>query len=113
MSAARKSQHEVVVTEREIHKSGEHSIELDRIIRNTFEEAFENDLQTTAQVSKFELEEVLSSPEVRPTDPPPTPVIQGVPIVNVVAEDQQAIVVGSLPPPAIEVSSTKEEERDP
>lgn len=115
MSAARKSQPEVVVAEREIHKSGEHSIELDRLIRNRFEEAFETDLQSTAQVSKFELEEVLSSPEVRPTDPPPTPVIQGVPIVNVVAEDHHAISVGSLPPPAIEVPSTrtKEEERDP
>jgi hypothetical protein len=102
MTAARKSQHEVVVTERLVNESGEHSIELDRIIRNTFEEAFETDLQTTAQVSKFELEEVLSSPEVRPTDPPPTPPIPGVPIVN----------VGSLPPPAIEIDRTKEEERD-
>jgi hypothetical protein len=103
MTAARKSQHDVVVTERMVNESGEHSIELDRVIRNTFEEAFENDLQTTAQVSKFELEEVLSSPEVRPTDPPPTPPILGVPIVS----------VGSLPPPAIEVDRTKEEERDP
>lgn len=112
MSAARKSQHEVAVTEREIHKSGEHSIELDRIIRNAFEDAFEADLQTTSRVSKFELEEVLSSPEVRPTEPPSTPIVP-TPIVNVVDDDYAAITVGSIPPPAIEVPSTKEEERDP
>jgi hypothetical protein len=113
MSAARKDQ-DVVVTE--IHRSGEHTIELDRLIRNTFEEAFETDLQTTSRVSKFELEEVLSSPEVRPTDPPPTPPIVGVPIVNVVPDDYEAIAVGSIPPPAIEIGptqETKEEERDP
>jgi hypothetical protein len=109
MSAARKNQ-DVVVTE--IQRSGEHTIELDRLIRNTFEEAFETDLQTTSRVSKFELEEVLSSPEVRPTDPP----IVGLPIVNVVPEDYEAIAVGSIPPPAIEIGpteDTKEEERDP
>lgn len=113
MTAALKNQPEVVMTERVTHKSGEHPIELDQLIKNRFEEAFEADLQTTARVSKFELEEVLASPEVRPTDPPPTPLIQGMPIVNVVAEEYEAIVVGSLPPPAIEVPSTKEEERDP
>lgn len=108
MSAARKKPHEVVVTERQIHKSGEHAIELDRIIRSTFEDAFEADLQTTSRVSKFELEEVLSSPEVRPTEPPSTPIVP-MPIVNVVADDYEAISVGSLPPPAIEIPSTKEQ----
>lgn len=110
MSAARKNQ-DVIVTE--VHRSGEHPIELDQLIRNTFEDAFETDLQTTARVSKFELEEVLSSPEVRPTDPPPATLIVGMPIVNAVPEDYEAIAVGSIPPPAIEVDRTKEEERDP
>lgn len=96
------------------HRSGEHPIEIDRLIRSTFEEAFESDLQSTSQVSKFELEGVLSSPEVRPTEPPPVSApIVGMPIVNVVPEDYEAIAVGSLPPPAIEIGSTKEEERDP
>lgn len=109
MTAAKK-QGEVEL--REVHRSGEHNIELDRIIRTTFEDAFEGDLQTTSRVSKFELEEVLSSPEVRPTEPPPVP-IAGVPIVNVVPDDYEAIAVGSIPPPAVEIDRTKEEERDP
>ena len=47
------------------------------------------------------IEEVLSSPEVRPTDPPPTPPIVGMPIVNVVADHYDAISVGSIPAPAM------------
>jgi hypothetical protein len=110
MTAARRNQ-DIVVTE--INRSGEHAIELDQLIRNRFEEAFEADLQTTSRVSKFELEEVLSSPEVRPTEPPGAPTVVGLPIVNVASDACGAITVGSLPPPAIEVDRTKEEERDP
>jgi hypothetical protein len=94
MTAARKTQDEIAV-DLEKHRSGEHPIELDEMIRNRFEQAFVADLQATSQVSKFELEGVLASPEVRPTQPPGGPPIAGIPIVN----------VGSLP--------TKEEERDP
>src|SRR5690349_18766550 len=112
MLPARKKPVEVVDIN-ESQRSGEHVIELDRMIRNRFEEAFEADLQSTSRVSRFELEEVLSSPEVRPTDPPPTPPIVGLPIVNVVPDDYDAISVGSIPPPAIEIQTTKEEERDP
>lgn len=120
------------------HRSGEHSIGLDAMIRRSFEVAFESDLQTTARISRFELEEVLSSPEVRPSSAPEVtlrttveaartamaavgdvngpasvPAIVPTPIVNVVADDYEAISVGSLPPPAVEVDRTKEEERDP
>lgn len=108
MTAAKK--HEVEL--KEVHRSGEHEIELDRLIRTTFEDAFEADLQTTSRVSKFEMEEVLASPEVRPTEPPSTPIV-GMPIVNVVPDEYEAIAVGSLPPPAVEIDRTKEEERDP
>jgi len=90
-------------------RSGEHVISLDEQIRRQFERAFENDLQTTSQVSKFELEDMLAKPEARPSHPP----IVGMPIVNVVAEDYEAIAIGTLPPPAVEIDRTKEEERDP
>jgi hypothetical protein len=115
MSAARKNQDEVAVEIQRSgeHASGEHAIELDRLIRNTFEDAFEADLQSTSRVSKFELEGVLSNPEVRPTEPPKAPPIVGMPIVNVVPDEYDAISVGSLPPPAIEIAATKEEEREP
>ena len=119
MTAAEKKLEVPDVDLREVHRSGEHNIELDRMIRSTFEDAFEADLQTTSRVSKFELEEVLSSPEVRPTEPPSTPIV-GMPIVNVVADAYEAIAVGSIPPPAVEINrthetheATKEEERDP
>ena len=64
------------------------------------ERPFESDPQTTSRIERFDLEDILASPEVRPTDPPAGP-------------DPHAVPVGSLPPPAIEIDQTKEEERDP
>jgi hypothetical protein len=96
---------------KDVQRSGEHSIELDRLVRRAFEDVFEADLQATSQLSRFELEEVLASPEARPSEPPlaETP-IQGIPIVNAVTE---GIAIDALPEPAIEIDRTKEEERDP
>lgn len=69
-------------------QSGEHAISLDGLIRRSFERAFETELQSTSRISRFELDEVLASPEVRPTAPP---LVDG------------AIELTSLPPPAIEI----------
>lgn len=90
----------------ETHRSGEHAIDLDAMIRRSFESAFESNLQTTSRVSRFELEEILATPEAHPSQLPIVPT----PIVNVVSE---GIAFDSLPAPAIEVDRTKEEERDP
>lgn len=115
MRAAREKKAETSVHPQERARSGEHVISLDEQIRRQFERAFENDLQTTSQVSKFVLENMLAKPEVRPSNPP----IVGMPIVNVVPDDYDAIAIGTLPPPAVEVpmldrtKPTKEEERDP
>ena len=112
MTAARKTQREIdPVTAPDVQRSGEHAIDLDAQVRRAFERAFGDESQSTKEMTRFDLEEVLKSPEAKPTDPPP---IVGMPIVNVVADDYEAISVGSLPPPAIEVDRTKEdEERDP
>jgi hypothetical protein len=114
VSAARKDPQHTggPVDVREVHRSGEHSIELDRLVRRAFEDVFEADVHATSQLSRFELEAVLASPEARPSEPPPlavTPIV-GIPIVNVVSE---GIAIEELPPPAIEIDRTKEQERDP
>lgn len=127
----------------EADRSGEHPIGLDAMIRSSFESAFESDLQTTSRVSRFELEEVLSSPEARPSIPPegaggpeapeatvkttvadvraamaamaeaPAPESEPIVPTPIVNVVPEGIAIDSLPAPAIEVNHTKEEERDP
>lgn len=76
--------------------SGEHPISLDEQIRRRFERAFATDLQTTSRLEPFVLDDMLAQPEVRPTHPPEPAAPE--------SESENAVAVGSLPPPAIEIN---------
>lgn len=104
MSArARREQGRQSIEVRKVHRSGEHAIGLDEVIRRQFERAFASELESTSRISRFDLDDMLARPDVRPSDPPAVDApIVGMPIVNVVADDYEAITVGTLPPPAVE-----------